>query len=200
VKYCLWIVLLLSASSLLASDNQLRGYVLDATAFRNIQTYCIDTRYLPPLKERVIHQFVAHESRPRGLLAKLPWHRLTSCGDGAADVRVRLEFPPDHSLMQVMRNDVNGVLFVFKSGSPTPIYETREVVVQGDENGCHTGCPALFCEQNAVDSAVRALIHDWLKFTAPAASSPGARDENRLDVGHSPGMTLKAERKRISPP
>jgi len=175
MKYWLWIVITLFALPLFAKDYKLRGYVMDAAAFRNIQTYCIDTRYLPPWKERIVNQFVAHESHPNGLLVKLPWRRLTSCEEGAADARVRLEFPPDHSLAQAMRNDVNGMLFVFKPGSPSPIYETREVVVQGDENDFYTRYAVLFREQSAVDSAVRALIHDWLNYTAPTAPSPGAK-------------------------
>ena len=175
MKFRLWIVLWLSALPLYAQDYKLRGYVMDAAAFRNIQTYCIDTRYLPPWEERIITRFVTHESHPNRLLARLPWRRLTSCKDGVADARVRLEFPPDHSLAQAVRNDVNGMLFVFKRGSPSPIYETREVVVQGDENDFDVRGAVLFREQSAVDSAVRALIHDWLNYTAPAAPSPGAR-------------------------
>jgi len=175
MKYWLWIVITLPALPLFAKDYKLRGYVMDAAAFRNIQTYCIDTRYLPPWEERIVNKFVAHESHPKGLLAKLPWRRLTSCKDGAADARVRLEFPPDRSLAQAVRNDVNGMLFVFKPGSPTPIYETREVVVQGDGIDYDARGAVLFREQSAVDSAVRALIHDWLKYTAPVAPSPGGR-------------------------
>jgi len=172
MKYCFWIILLLLATSpLSAKDDKLLGYVMDAGAFRRIQTYCIDTRYLPPWEERIVKQFVARQSHPKGVLARLPWRRVTSCEGGAADARVRLEFPRDHFMAQAIRNDVNGMLFVFKPGSPSPIYETREVVLQGDENALDAISAVLFREQGAVDYAVRALVHDWLKFTTPVATS-----------------------------
>ena len=173
MQHWCWVVLLFSTLPLIAKDDELRGYVLDAAAFRNIQTYCIDTRYLPPLQERMIDRFVAHESHPKGLLAKLPWRRIPSCKDGAADARVRLEFPPVHSWGQVTRKDVNGVLLVFKKGAPSPIYETREVVVPGDENEYNPDAGVLFREQTALDSALRALVHDWWKFSTPEAPAAG---------------------------
>ena len=42
---------------------------------------------------------------------------------------MRLEFPYCQFPAVFGRRAVNGVLFVFRAGSPTPIYETREVLV-----------------------------------------------------------------------
>ena len=54
-------------------DQKLGGYVLDATAFRKIQSYCVDTHNQHRRASvKVINQFVARESRPQGLLAETP--------------------------------------------------------------------------------------------------------------------------------
>ena len=167
MKHWFWIVVLLSAAPLFGKDTKLGGYVFDAAAFRNIQTYCLDTTNLSPWDEKTVQYYVAHESQPKGLLTKLPWRKLESCADGA-DARLRLEFQPHHFLAQRMRNDVNGVLLVFKPSSPSPIYETREVVMQGDDNNYVDATSSLLSRRHhAVDFSVRALVHDWLKLSGP---------------------------------
>jgi hypothetical protein len=69
--------------------------VLDAAAFRKIQSYCVDTHNLPPDDAKVIDHFVSQESKPRGLLTKLPWHRRETCDAAGLDAIVRMEFPHD---------------------------------------------------------------------------------------------------------
>jgi hypothetical protein len=177
MKHGLWVIPLLAVSPLFAKGNKLRGYVLDPAAFRSIQTYCVDTHNLPAREVKVIDQFMSRESRPHRLLSQLPWRRLASCKEGAPDARVRLEFPPDRLPVQLLRHDVNGMLFVFKSGSPSPIYETREVLMPGFPDGDNDRCAVVFLESGAVGIVVRALIHDWRQFSAPAAPSGGSGAE-----------------------
>ena len=95
MRHWLWIILLLPVSPLIAKDKKLGGYVLDPAAFRKIQTYCVDTHNLPPREVKVINRFVERESKPQGLLSRLPWRRLATCREGAPDAIVRTEFPPD---------------------------------------------------------------------------------------------------------
>ncbi len=163
MKHWLWIILVLSVSPLVANDKKLGGYVLDAAAFRGIQTYCIDTHNLPSREVKVINQFILRESKPQGLLARLPWHRLATCREGDPDAFVRPEFPPDHFSSIFMRRAIDGVLFVFKAGSPTPIYETRPVLMTHMFDGDSNGFDAAALEHDALYFVVRILIHDWQK-------------------------------------
>ena len=165
MKHWLWIILLLPVSPLIARDKKLGGYVLDAPAFRKIQSYCIDTHNLPPREVLVINQFVARESRPTGLLARLPWHRLATCREGNPDALVRLEFPSDRFPSIFMRREINGVLFVFRAGSPSPIYETREVLMTDAFEGQNEGFATEILEHDALYYVVRILIHDWQKLS-----------------------------------
>jgi hypothetical protein len=168
MKCWLWIILLLSISPLFAQNKKLEGYVLDAAAFGKIQSYCVDTHNLPPDQAKVIDEFVLQESKPKGLLTKLPWHRRATCEDAGLDAIVRMEFPHDASSSPVMRNDVKGVLLVFRPGSPSPIYETPAVTIPGapPHNNDDEFSGKLIgdvLEYSALRSVVRILIHDWQK-------------------------------------
>jgi hypothetical protein len=165
MKGWLWIILLLPVSPLFARDKKLGGYVLDAAAFGKIQSYCVDTHNLPPREVKVINQFLSRESRPAGLLARLPWHRLASCREGAPDAIVRLEFPSYHFPTIFSGRDVNGVLFVFRTGSPSPIYETHEVSMTHAFEGDSDGFDTKVLEHDALYYVVRILIHDWQKLS-----------------------------------
>jgi hypothetical protein len=173
MKHWLWIILLLPVSPLVAKDKKLGGYVLDPAAFRKIQSYCIDTHNLPLREVKVIDLFVARESKPTGLLARLPWHRLSTCREGGPDAIVRTEFPSDHFPSIFMRREINGVLFVFKTGSPSPIYETREVMMTDVFEGNSEGFATEVLEHDALYYVVRILLHDWQKLseTLPPAAS-----------------------------
>ncbi|MDR3674577.1 MAG: hypothetical protein P4N24_03745 [Acidobacteriota bacterium] len=161
MKRCLWIVLLLSASPLFAREKKFGGYVMDAAAFRTIQSYCVDTHNLQPQQARLIDQFVSRESRPNGLLAKLPWRRLETCDTGEPDAIVRLEFPRRRFPSVFAPPDINGVLFVFRSGSPSPVYETREVLMTNAFDGSSTEFETAVMEHDAIYFVIRVLIHDW---------------------------------------
>jgi hypothetical protein len=165
MKHWLWIILLLPVSPLVARDKKLGGYVLDAAAFRKIQSYCIDTHNLPPREVTVFNLFVAHESNPNGLLARLPWHRLATCREGHPDALVRPEFPSDRFPSIFMRRQINGVLFVFRAGSPSPIYETREVLMTDAFEDNNDGFTTEVLEHDALYYVIRILIHDWQKLS-----------------------------------
>ena len=166
MKRWLWIILLLPGSPLFAQHKKLEGYVLDAAAFGKIQSYCVDTHNLPPDQVKVIDHFVLQESKPKGLLTKLPWHRLATCQDAGLDAIVRMEFPHDISSSHTARNDVKGVLLVFRPSSPSPIYETPAVTIPGrprrnNDDEFSGKLIGDLLEYDALNSVVRILIHDW---------------------------------------
>jgi hypothetical protein len=166
------ILLLLPVAPLVAKDPKFRGYVLDTAAFGKIQSYCFDTYNLPPREVKVIHEFLARESRPNGLLAKLPWHRAATCQEGHPDAIVRPEFPSGRFPSLFMNRDINGVLFVFRAGSPSPIYETREVLMTYTFDISNDGFATEALEHDALYFVVQILIRDWQKLaeTLRAAS------------------------------
>jgi len=165
MKHWLWIILLLPVSPLVAKDKKLGGYVLDAAAFGKIQSYCVDTHNQPLREVKVINQFLSRESRPAGLLARLPWRRVATCQEGAPDAIVRLEFPSPRFSTVFMRREINGVLFVFRAGSPTPIYETRGVLMTHAFDGDSSGFETQVLEHDALYFAVQMLVHDWQKLS-----------------------------------
>jgi len=161
MKGRLLIVLVLSGAPLLAQSGKFQGYVMNAGAFRNVHSFCVDTHNLPPDQTNVINRFVSQESKPKGLLTKLPWNRRATCQEAGIDAIVRWEFPHDTPIF-VAPDDVEGVLLVFRPGSPSPIYETPAVTVDGPEDDLFLGkLIAPWLEYKVVAYAVRILIHDW---------------------------------------
>lgn len=166
MKCWLWIMALLLPAISFAQSKKLQGYIMNAGAFGKVRTYCVDTHNLPPDQADVVERFVTDESKPRGLLTRLPWRRLDSCQDASVDALVRLEFPHDSPLAPEPRNDVKGVLLVFQRGEPSPIYETPAVTIPGrprhsDEDPFDVKMVADLLEYSAAGSVVRMLIHDW---------------------------------------
>lgn len=164
MKRWLWIILLLPGSPLFAKGKKFEGYVMDAAAFRAIQSYCIDTHNLPPREVKVIDQFILQESKPKGLLTKLPWHLLATCQDGGPEAIARVEFAYNHPPTRINRHDIKGVLLLFRAGSPSPIYETQALPMAGlNSDLLNPGYTLEEFERNALDSVIRILIHDLQK-------------------------------------
>ena len=168
MKRWLWMILLVTPSPLFAQNKKFVGFVLNAAAFRKIQFYCVDTHNLPDDQVKVIDHFVVQESKPRGLLTKLPWHRATTCQEAGIDALVRLEFPHESPFARPPRNEVQGVLLVFRPGSPSPIYETPAVTIpgqprHGEDDPFDVKLVADLLEYSAAGSVVRILIHDWYR-------------------------------------
>lgn len=72
-----------------------------------------------------------------------------------------------------MPREINGVLFVFRTGSPSSIYETREVLVTDAFEGHSEGFSTEVLEHDALYYVVRILFRDWQKVseTLPAGAS-----------------------------
>jgi hypothetical protein len=168
MKSWVCMLLLLWGSPLPAQNKKLEGYVMNPAAFRKIESYCIDTHNLPPDQVKVINHFVAKESKPKGLFTKLPWTQRASCQDAGLGAIVRMEFPQSGAF--ATDNEIKGVLFVFRPGSPSPIYETPAVTMEGqprqhpgDDEDFEADLVADILEYSALSSVVRILVHDWQK-------------------------------------
>ena len=166
MKRWLWIALLVPGSLWPAEGKKLNGYVLDPAAFRKIRSYCVDTHNLPPDQVKLIDHFVSVESKPKGLFAKLPWSRRESCQDPGLGGIVRMEFP--HDPTSPREHEVKGALLVFRPGSPSPIYETPAVTIEGEprrhsdeEEEYAADLVANVLEYSVLSTTVRMLIHDW---------------------------------------
>jgi hypothetical protein len=84
-----------------AAGAKLAGKVLDAAALSKVKTYCVDTRNLkgpvypgdvPRPEEFDVRELVKRESRPKGLLSKLPWRLEADCSAPGLNAIIRFEF------------------------------------------------------------------------------------------------------------
>ncbi len=86
------LVLVCGALPLKAAGKKLAGKVLDVAAFGQIRSYCIDTSRLPGWEAIDVRDLVKTESKPRGLLSKLPWSRVHDCTASGEDAVIRIKF------------------------------------------------------------------------------------------------------------
>jgi hypothetical protein len=86
------ILLVFIALPLLATGKKLAGKVTDEAAFGQIRSYCIDTSLLPGWEAIDVRDLVKTESKPKGLLSKLPWRLAASCQASDVDAVVRVRF------------------------------------------------------------------------------------------------------------
>lgn len=161
----LLIVLLLSAAPSFAQREKFQGFVMNLAAFREIQSYCIDTHNLPADDAKIVESFILQESKPNGLFTKLSWRRV-NCGSVGLDASVRLELPRDLSYIPNSRDNITAALLVFRRGLPSPVYETPAVTMigeprPGNDDGSAAKLVARPAEYAALSSALRMLIHDW---------------------------------------
>jgi hypothetical protein len=159
MKPWLWIVVLLLGAPLCARDKKFEGYVINPSALREVESYCVDTHNLPADQTRIIERFVSQATKPKGVLAKLPWHRLPRCQESGHHAIVRFEFM--HKRPGVNGYNLEGALLVFRPGSPSPIYETQALPMWYFFADVRDRTTTEFLEQDALDSVSRILVHDW---------------------------------------
>jgi hypothetical protein len=86
-------LLLLAVSSLLtASDKPPTGEITDPQALAKVRSFCVDTEGLDDFDRHLVKDFLKAESKPKHLLAKLPWKLVPACEDGASDAAAKVEF------------------------------------------------------------------------------------------------------------
>jgi hypothetical protein len=172
MKHSLCIIVLLSGLQVFAKEKRFQGSVIDAAAFKKINSYCVDTHNVPSRQVKVIDQFVSEESKPKGLLTRLPWHCVETCEGGGADALLRIEFSYNRPPTFARPKDIKAVLLVLLPSSPTPVYETQALpFATGDQPFAGQGYSIEQLQRNALDSVIRILIHDcgYLPYLRTAA-------------------------------
>ncbi len=89
------VVLFFSSLVTAMAGPNLAGKVLDRAALQNVKTYCVDTSNLSPGPvwwRNLLHQesldvraVIESESKPKGLISKLPWKLQASCSAPGVD-------------------------------------------------------------------------------------------------------------------
>lgn len=84
--------LLLSLPLAAHARSKPTGKIPDVVAFNNVRTYCIDTSELSGPEAYDVKGFIRRESRPKGLLTKLPWKLQPDCREGSPDAIAKISF------------------------------------------------------------------------------------------------------------
>jgi len=88
-------VLLLAISVLLpARDTAPAGEITNPQALAKVRSFCVDTEGLNSFDSHLLKDFLKAESKPKHLLAKLPWKLVPACEEGASDAAAKVEFVP----------------------------------------------------------------------------------------------------------
>ncbi|MFZ0962094.1 MAG: hypothetical protein WAO35_14420 [Terriglobia bacterium] len=163
----LWICVALACAAVPAAAPRVKlaGKVLDAATLSGVRTYCIDTSTLKgtlysldsPPERFDVGDLIERESRPKGLLSKLPWKLEADCSAPGVDAVLRFEFPATAARGLEAR-----LLVLVGEASPRLIY-----LADGNSLGYHleqtitdgTVSEELHC-RNAVYNALWALVSD----------------------------------------
>lgn len=111
------------------------GRIPDVAAFNSVRSYCIDTSGLSGPEAYDVKAFVKVQSRPKGLLTKLPWKLEGECTKESPDAIAKVSFrllnkvgvvigtPPDGRLPPVDSYALRAYLQVFDGESQKILYE-----------------------------------------------------------------------------
>ncbi len=99
----LWACVVLACAAVppAAAKVKLAGKVLNAAALSKVKAYCVDTSNLkgpvypgdvPRPEQFDVRKLVRRESKPKGLLSKLPWKLEANCSAPGVDAVVRFKF------------------------------------------------------------------------------------------------------------
>ncbi len=87
--------LLLAISVLLpARDTPPVGQITNPQALAKVRSFCVDAEGLNGFDRHLLKDFLKAESKPKHLLAKLPWKLVPACDEGASDATAKVEFVP----------------------------------------------------------------------------------------------------------
>lgn len=90
----LWVFVILACAAVptAAAGAKLAGEVMDLRAIERVRTYCVDTSQLPGWEALDVRDLIWTESKPKGLLSKLPWTLVKDCDDSDVDAVVPIKF------------------------------------------------------------------------------------------------------------
>lgn len=89
-----WLCLLMAAMALplCAREKKPTGDIPNLNTFGKVRSYCVDTSDLPGWEALDVRNLIETESKPKGLLSKLPWRLVADCMS-QPDAVVRFKFP-----------------------------------------------------------------------------------------------------------
>ena len=90
----LGMLLLAISLPLAARDTPPAGQITNPQALAKVRSYCVDTEGLNGFDRHLLKDFLKAESKPKHLLAKLPWKLVPACEEGASDAAAKVEFVP----------------------------------------------------------------------------------------------------------
>jgi len=94
VAMTIGMLLLAIAVVLPARDTAPAGEITNPQALAKVRSFCVDTEGLNDFDRHLLKDFLKAESKPKHLLAKLPWKLVPACEEGASDAAAKVEFVP----------------------------------------------------------------------------------------------------------
>jgi hypothetical protein len=158
------------------------GRIPDVAVFNSIRTYCIDTSDLSGPEAYDVKAFIQVESKPKGLLTKLPWKLEADCTKESPDAIAKLEFrhlnkvgtvigtPSNDRLPPMDSYALRAYLQVFDGDSQKILYELEAAPLDNpeispDPNRIPDEEPLPILRRNATYRAFWTMIED-LKHTS----------------------------------
>ena len=91
MKKYLVCVALLGVVTVSAKVKKILGEVSDREAFLKVHSYCVDTGNLAREQAQEVARFIGEESKPKRVLAKLPWSYVADCAKPDAVAELKFE-------------------------------------------------------------------------------------------------------------
>jgi hypothetical protein len=178
--------LLISLPVAASAGKKPMGRIPDVAAFNGVRSYCIDASGLSGPEAYDIKAFVHVESRPKGLLTKLPWKLEGECTKESPDAVAKVSFrllnkvglvigtPPDGRLPPVDSYALRAYLQVFDGESQKILYELESQPLDNPDPERSTipdEEPLPLLRRNATYRAFWTMIED-LKRTSRKSKTP----------------------------
>jgi hypothetical protein len=150
------------------------GQILDATAFAQLRSYCVDVSSLPETEAYEVNSFVEEQSKRGRLLTKIPWKLYPDCREASPDAIIQLQFPmmnvistqrgqplgPDDRDSKPYR--IKAVLLVLDAESSRVIYRRQADPLEAPtpEDPLTASDPPVVQRRNAMYGAFWSLTQD----------------------------------------
>lgn len=147
------------------------GKVLDRPALGRVESYCVETAGLPDDEAYVVRGFLKEQSKPKGLLSKLPWKRVEDCTKFESSVTIKIEFPFLNSFAvgpgepristRDQRDLLKGVVRVYDNSTERMIYTAEALPLESaSSDPVMVGTNLYQRRLDALRRVFEQLIHD----------------------------------------
>jgi hypothetical protein len=174
MKTGLCLLMLAVGFSAAGKQKKPAGQILDPTAFARVSSYCVDASDLPENEAYEVNGFVKVQSKPGGLLTKIPWKLYPDCREASSDAVIKLQFPRMNVIGvplgqtprpgEVDQNPyrIKAVLMVLDAESSKVLYKNQadplDVTTPQDQGS--VGDPPVLQQRSAMYEAFWALAQD----------------------------------------